>query len=188
MLSKLIVKGLPKPATPALLIRISIVPSLVTVSMSLSLVTSNCTGVTCSPFNASRALRLRAPAITSPAPASTNAATSARPSPRPAPVISIRLPSISMYFGNLAAALHSRELIESRADDTPHNHQFNARQRLPIDTLAECLSSQHIGILAQLNQNHQPHRQKRENRGSVLHSTRQRTLDLARKLRVQSWQ
>src|SRR5215207_5655150 len=158
MLEKLIVSGLPKPATPALLIRTSIAPIPAITSMSRSLVTSNCTGVTRSDLNVSRSSRFRVPAITSPAPASTNAATSARPSPRPAPVISTRLPSISMYFCDLISALHASELIKSHAGDAPNEYQFNAGQRLAIYSLAQCLRAQHFCILAQLNHYHQTHR------------------------------
>src|SRR5215213_5596582 len=156
--------------------------------MSRSLVTSNCTGVTCSPFNVSRSSRLRVPAITSPAPASTNAETSVRPSPRPAPVISTRLPSISMYFRDLVTALHSGELIKSRPNNTPNYNQFNARQRLAVYSLTECLSAQHFSVLAQLNPDHQTHRQHRDNCRRLLHPARHRNLDFARKARIQPWQ
>src|SRR5215211_3660553 len=147
------VNGLPNPANPALLIKMSIAPTSTSASTSLSLVTSNRTGVTRSDVNSSRSSRLRAPAITSLAPASTNASTSARPSPRLAPVINTRLSSICMRV-NLTAALHSCELVKNCAHDAPNHYQFNARQRLTIDPLTECLRAQHLSVLAQLNQDH----------------------------------
>src|SRR5829696_5371844 len=184
MAAKSIVSGLPKPATPALLIRMSTGSSCSTASTSRSLVTSNRIGVTRSRLSASRSLRLRIPAITSAAPASTNAVTNARPSPRLAPVISTRLPSICMCV-DLTAALHSCELVKSRADDAPNQYQFNARQRLAANALAQRLRPQNLNILAQLNHDHQTHRDQRYNCRRLLRAARQVDFDLARKARIQ---
>src|SRR5215216_7803970 len=135
-------------------------PSCATTTTSRSLVTSNRTGVTRSKLSASRSSRLRVPAITSAAPASTNAVTSARPSPRLAPVTSTRLPSICMRVNFRNLALHSCKLVKTRADDAPNQYQFNARQRLPTNAFAQCLSSQNFSVLAQLDQDHQAHREE----------------------------
>src|SRR5215204_4702239 len=165
----------------------SIAPARPSASTSASLFTSNCTGVTRSDFNASRSSRLRAPAMTSPAPASTNAVTSARPSPRLAPVISTRLPSICMHvhFRRVVFALHPRELIKTRADNAPNQQQFNTRQRLPTDALRQRQRAQRHRVLTQLDQNHQTHREYGDNRSHLLHTLRQVNLDLTRQARIQ---
>jgi hypothetical protein len=42
-------------------------------------------------------------------------------------------------FRPVIATPDARELIQTRADNSPHNDQFNARQRLPADALGERL-------------------------------------------------
>src|SRR5215210_4987688 len=138
---------------PALLIKISNVPRRATAATSSSLVTSSCTGVTCSELSDSRSSGLRVPATTSAAPAPINAVTSARPRPRLAPVTTTRLPSISMRIPS-----HSRELIQPCANNAPNEYQFNAGQRLSIDPLTERLGPQHLSVLTQLDQDHDRHR------------------------------
>jgi hypothetical protein len=86
---------------------------------------------------------------------------------------------------NLIAAFHSCELIKSRADQAPNHYQLNARKRLPANALAQCLRSQNLNILAQLDHNHQAHRDQRYNCRHLLHAARQVDLDLTRKARIQ---
>src|SRR5215216_7696043 len=160
-------------------------PSCATTTTSRSLVTSNRTGVTRSKLSASRSSRLRVPAITSAAPASTNAVTSARPSPRLAPVTSTRLPSICMRVNFRRRALHSCELIKPCADDAPNQYQLNARQRLSANTFAQRLRAQNLGVLAQLAPDHQAHKEHRDNCRRLLHAKRQVDLDLTRKAGIQ---
>src|SRR6185369_9826977 len=117
------------------------------------------------------------PAMTSRAPASANTATSAQPSPRPAPLTNTRLPSISMYVyffrHRLIPPLRSRELVKDEPDEPPNQNQLDARQRFSVDPLSQRLRSQHLDVLADLNNDHQPHREHRDDRRHLLHPARQ---------------
>src|SRR2546423_9156509 len=58
--------------------------------------------------------------------------------------------------------------VERRADETPHNRQFEARQRVLSDTLGEALLGERARVLRDLHEDERAHRQNREHGSRAL--------------------